>query len=167
MKAIHNSLSDTSSLLRTLAKNAKSDIVRGGLLAVARGIDAANNDFVSQIEKILDEACGSCSDIVGAFTDAVNAIDAAADDAFPGWRDTPWVRSGGTCTRTVDQGTPTYPPRHLIAGKGPLPAHQGVVGGAVCVQSLLRDLPSRLAHANACHAPAAKICPDADDDVRL
>merc|ERR1712224_383316 len=55
VKAIHNSLSDTSSLLQTLAKNAKSDLVRDGLLAVARGIDAANNDFVSQIEKVLDE----------------------------------------------------------------------------------------------------------------
>lgn len=49
-------------------------------------IEAVNTELVANLTKIVDEACGTCSQIVQATQDAVDAIEATIAKADPDWK---------------------------------------------------------------------------------
>merc|ERR1712167_59512 len=86
---IHDNLADTAKYLRAVA-NTLPQKLKDGLNKIAQDIDFANADFVSHIEKIVNEACGTCEGVMQSVADTIAAIEATSDDAHPGWRDTTW-----------------------------------------------------------------------------
>lgn len=49
-------------------------------------LDAVDNQLLGNLTKIIDESCGTCSQIAQAAKDAVDTIEATLDAADPAWR---------------------------------------------------------------------------------
>ena len=64
----------------------KDNKTKTDLELAAKVIKAVNVEIVANLTKIINSACGNCSEIVAAVTEGVDAIETALTDIEPDWK---------------------------------------------------------------------------------
>mmetsp|Transcript_12366 Transcript_12366/g.15016 ORF Transcript_12366/g.15016 Transcript_12366/m.15016 type:complete len:742 (+) Transcript_12366:142-2367(+) len=79
----------SSDALSEAAKIDKDEATKEKLIKAAAALDSINNDLVSDLVKIVEEACGSCAAIIETISDAVADLEKTIIDIDPALKDDP------------------------------------------------------------------------------
>lgn len=101
MKAIGGTLSATVIALEIAAEAESNATTKANLILAAKIISAVNKDLVQNLTKIANEACGTCTQIVAAVADAVDAIKQTLEKIDPAWQTNPIWKAVFTAVNAI------------------------------------------------------------------
>uniref|UniRef100_A0A7S3V2A5 Uncharacterized protein n=1 Tax=Aplanochytrium stocchinoi TaxID=215587 RepID=A0A7S3V2A5_9STRA len=98
---IEKFLEVASFALKAAAELEKDEKIKQQLEEAATIIISINENLVFDLTRIVEEACGHCSDIMKAINDAVDDIEKALLDIEPAWKDDPIYKAVTTAVDAI------------------------------------------------------------------